>query len=325
LRLSVSKSRLSILKAMLKFRAEQGDCMSFAEVLKGKEILILDGAMGTQLAAGGLEHGGIQNLLNPEIVRAIHEDYARAGAQIILTNTITANRVALEACGRGNDISIINKTGVELARSATGRRFVLGDISSSGKLLEPYGEATETELAECFREQAEILAESGVDGLIVETMIDLREAVCALKACRRATSLPVVVSLSFSTMKDGGRTVMGNKAEECVLTLAREGADAVGVNCGNLDPFEVANVIALFRENTDLPLFAQPNAGKPRVANGETIYNLEPDEFARGLMECVRYGARFVGGCCGTTPKHIEAAAQRLRKSAYVSDLNIKV
>jgi 5-methyltetrahydrofolate--homocysteine methyltransferase len=292
----------------------EGDCMSFTEVLRGEEVLILDGAMGTQLADKGLEQGGIQNILNPEAVRLIHEDYVRAGAQVILTNTLTMNRIMLEACGRGNDVSILNKTGVELARGAAGTRFVLGDISSTGRLLEPYGEAKEADLAECLSEQVSILAQSGVDGLIVETMIDLREALCALRACRQTTSLPVIVSISFSTMKDGGRTVMGNKAEECVLALAREGADAIGVNCGNLDPFEVANVIARFREKTDLPLFAQPNAGKPRVVNGEAVFDLEPDEFARGLMECVRSGARFVGGCCGTSPGHIEAAAKRIHR-----------
>jgi 5-methyltetrahydrofolate--homocysteine methyltransferase len=287
--------------------------MSMMEVLRGEEVLILDGAMGTQLAARGLEQGGIQNILNPEAVCSIHEDYVQAGAQAILTNTLTLNRIVLSAHGRENDVASINRLGVELARSAAGKRLVLGDISSTGRLLEPYGDTKETDLAECFREQVSILSESGVDGLIVETMIDLREAVCALRACRRATSLPVIVSISFSTMKDGGRTVMGNKAEECALTLAGEGADAIGVNCGKLDPFEVANVIARFREKTDLPLFAQPNAGKPRVVNGETVFDLEPDEFARGLLECVRSGARFVGGCCGTSPRHIEAAVKRIR------------
>lgn len=190
---------------------------------------------------------------------------------------------------------------------------MLGDISSTGRLLGPYGDAKETDLTECFCEQVGILSQSGVDGLIVETMIDLREAVCALRACRQATSLPVIVSISFSTMKDGGRTAMGNRAEACALTLSREGADAIGINCGTLDPFEVAKVISLFREMTDLPLFARPNAGKPRVVNGEAVFDLDPDEFARGLMECVRCGARFVGGCCGTSPKHIEAAAKRIK------------
>jgi 5-methyltetrahydrofolate--homocysteine methyltransferase len=287
--------------------------MSFAEILRGEEILVFDGAMGTQLAVKGLEQGGMQSLLNPEAVRSIHEDYVRAGAQVLLTNTLTMNRFALEACGRGNDFSAVNKISVELARNAAGKGFVLGDIGSTGRVLEPYGDAKEADLARCFSEQAGILSQSGVDGLILETMIDLREAVCALKACRQVTSLPIIVSISFSTIKDGGRTAMGNKAGECAQILDREGADAIGVNCGNIDPFEVANIIARFRENTNLPLVAQPNAGRPHVVNGNTVFDLEPDEFARGIRECIRCGARFVGGCCGTSPKHIEAAAKIAR------------
>ncbi len=106
---------------------------------------------------------------------------------------------------------------------------------------------------------------------------------------------------------------MGNTPEECATVLGREGADAIGVNCGTLDPIEVSKVIARFRENSDLPLIAQPNAGKPAMVNGKAQFHLDPEEFARGLAECVRCGARFVGGCCGTSPAHIQAAAKILR------------
>jgi len=282
--------------------------MTLAEMLKGTQVLFLDGAMGTQLAARGLGEGGLQNLVNPEDVCSIHEDYVRAGAQILITNTLTMNRISMEAYGRGDDFVAANQAGVALARNAANGRVVLGDISSTGRLLEPYGDANESDLAKCFSEQASLLSQSGVEGIIIETMIDLREAVCALKACRKATSLPVFVTLSFSSMKDGGRTVMGDKAEECAAALTNEGADAIGVNCGNLDPFEVSKVIARFRENTHLPLIAQPNAGKPRVVEGRTVFDLSPEEFAQGLMECVKSGARFIGGCCGTSPAHIKAA-----------------
>lgn len=288
--------------------------MSLADILKGKQVLIFDGAMGTQLAARGLDEGCVQNIHNAEAIRLIHEDYVRAGAQVLITNTLTANRLSLEIAGYGDEVIRINRTGVELARAAAGSLAVLGDISSTGRLLEPYGDATESDLGECFREQADILAQSGVDGFIVETMIDLREAVCALRACRQVTSLPVFVSLSYSTMKNGGRTAMGNSVEECARILGTEGADAVGVNCGTLDPFEVSRLVARFRDNSGLPLIAQPNAGKPKMEKGKTVFDLSPEEFARGLMECVRHGARFVGGCCGTGPDHIKAAAKMLKK-----------
>jgi len=273
----------------------------------------MDGAMGTQLAARGFDQNGFQNLLNPDAVRSIHEAYVRAGAQLLITNTLCMNRIMLQTHGRADDVIAINRAGAEHARAAAGSLPVLGDISSTGRLLEPYGDAKETDLMECFSEQATILAQSGVDGFIIETMLDLREAICALRACRQTADHPVFVTLSFSTMKDGGRTVMGNKAEECAVALSLEGADAIGINCGVLTPFEISEVIARFRENTDLPLIAQPNAGRPRIKNGAIEFGLSPAEFAGGLVECVRRGARFVGGCCGTTPEHISEAAKILK------------
>ncbi len=284
--------------------------MRLREMLKGDQTFLFDGAIGTQLDARGLDQRSVQNILYPEIVRSIQEEYVRAGAQVLITNTLTSNRLWLEACGRGDDVDAINRAGVELARAAAGNRFVLGDIGSTGKLLEPYGDAKEQDLTICFCEQATILAQSGVDGFIVETMIDLREAVCALRACRQIASIPVFVSVSFSTMKGGGRTAMGNTPEECATVLGREGADAIGVNCGTLDPIEVSQIIAQFREKTSLPLIAQPNAGSPAMVNGKAMFQLGAEEFAHGLAECIRCGARFVGGCCGTSPAHIHAAAK---------------
>jgi 5-methyltetrahydrofolate--homocysteine methyltransferase len=287
--------------------------MSIGELLRGTGIVLLDGANGTQLAARGLDQGGEQNLENPDAVRSIHEAYVRAGSQVVTTNTLTMNRLFLGSHGRGNDVEALNRAGVGLARAAAGELPVLGDMSSTGRLLQPYGDSKEEEFIECFREQASILAEAGVDGFIIETMIDLREALCALKACKLAASLPVFVTLAFATVRDGGRTVMGNKSKDCAAALAGEGADAVGVNCGTIDPMEASEVIARFREKTDLPLIVQPNAGKPRLVNGSAVFDLGPEEFARGLAECVRRGARFVGGCCGTGPAHITAAAKLLK------------
>jgi 5-methyltetrahydrofolate--homocysteine methyltransferase len=286
--------------------------MSLEELLRGSAVVLLDGACGTQLAARGLDQGGEQNLDHPDAVRSIHEAYVRAGSRVITTNTLTMNRLFLDSHGRGGDVAAVNSAGVELARAAAPGLPVLGDLSSTGKLLEPYGDASEADLEECFREQAAILAEAGVDAFIIETMIDLREALCALRGCRRAALLPVLVTLSFSTVKDGGRTPMGNSVQDSAAALSREGADAIGANCGMLDPFEVAELISRFRESTALPLIAQPNAGRPRLENGSAVFDLGPEEFARGLLECARRGARLVGGCCGTSPAHITEAARLL-------------
>jgi 5-methyltetrahydrofolate--homocysteine methyltransferase len=184
---------------------------------------------------------------------------------------------------------------------------VLGDISSTGQLLEPYGDYTEAAFYETFREQAEVLAEEGVDGFIIETMFDLREALCALRACQDVADLPVLVSLAFATPANGGRTIMGNSAAEVARAVAEAGAHAVGANCGDLDPAEVATVVSEMRAATSLPILAQPNAGKPRLVNGKAEYDMTPATFAAGMRQCLEAGTRLVGGCCGTGPEHIRA------------------
>ncbi len=189
---------------------------------------------------------------------------------------------------------------------------MLGDISSTGKLLKPYGPLEEEEAAAAFTEQALLLAEGGVDGFIVETMTDLREALCAVRAVTQASDLPIIASISFKTAANGGRTIMGDTARTCAESLAEAGASVVGANCGELDPREIAQVIALMKEATSLPLIAQPNAGKVHLVDGLPTYNMTPADFAAGIKECADAGARLVGGCCGTSPAHIKSAVDLL-------------
>lgn len=160
-----------------------------------------------------------------------------------------------------------------------------------------------------------MLAGSGVDGFILETYIDLREALCALRACRDAASLPVLATISFTTTAGGGRTIMGNTAEETAQRLSEEGACALGVNCGELSPAETAGIIKTMRDHTALPLIAQPNAGKPRLEKGQTVFDMQPAAFARGILQCIEAGATLVGGCCGTSPEHITAVARMIGKA----------
>ncbi len=223
------------------------------------------------------------------------------------------NRIYIETHNAGVSVEEVNRLGAEFARTAAGDGvFVLGDISSTGQLLEPYGTFTEDQFTETFKEQASILARAGVDGFIIETMIDLREAVCALRGCKAVSDLPVLVSMSFATDDKGGRTVMGDSVADCAGRLAGEGADAIGANCGDLDPGQTAAVVGLFRQATALPLLAQPNAGKPKLVGDKTVFDMGADEFAAGIEKCAAAGARIVGGCCGTTPGHIRAVAERL-------------
>jgi 5-methyltetrahydrofolate--homocysteine methyltransferase len=289
--------------------------MSLLDLLNGdKKTILLDGAMGTQLGEAGLEMGGQNSVTNPDAVLAVHQKYAACGIDLLITNTLTMNRVNLQAHLAGIDVGEVNLSGARLAkRAALPGQYVLGDISSTGKLLKPYGPLEQDEASAAFAEQAAFLAEGGVDGFIVETMTDLREALCAVRAVRGASDLPVIASVSLKTAGNGGRTIMGDVARDCALRLAEAGACAVGTNCGELDPLEMAQVVADLRDSVTLPLVAQPNAGKVHLVEGRPTYNMTPADFAEGLRACVEAGARLVGGCCGTSPAHIRAAVELLQ------------
>jgi 5-methyltetrahydrofolate--homocysteine methyltransferase len=292
-----------------------GPAGDFLKFLKSHETILLDGAMGTQLDRRGLMSRGCTNLDAPEAVFDIHREYVRCGCHVLTTNTLTMNRIYIETHNVGVSVLDVNKAGAGLAkRAAAPDRLVLGDISSTGQLLEPYGSFKESEFYGAFREQAGILAESGVDGFIIETIFDLREGLCALRACKDNFALPVIVSIAFATEADGGRTIMGNSAEQCARDLAHGGADVIGANCGDLGPAQMAAVVSLLRSATSLPVLAQPNAGRPVLIDGKAVFEMGPEAFADGVAECLRAGARLVGGCCGTTPEHIRAVGRLLEK-----------
>ncbi len=289
--------------------------MNLAEFLANTEKpLLIDGGMGTQLHVRGAPMGGTACLTHPEAVLAVHKSYVEQGAQLLITNTLTMNRVHIEFAELGVDVREVNLAGAKLARqAATGGQFVLGDISSTGQLLTPLGELTEEVAFASFKEQAEILAEGGVDGFIIETMFDLNETILAVKACKEAADLPVIASMTFETLRDVGRTMMGNKAADCARVLTEAGADVVGANCGSLSPMEMAEVAAQMTAATHLPVIIQPNAGKPRLVGKETIFDMPPEDFVEGIAACLENGAAIVGGCCGTTPEHIKVISEVIK------------
>jgi len=285
--------------------------MDFLSLVKSGRAVLLDGAMGTQLDKRGLMTRGRNNLDAPEAVLEIHREYVLCGCHALITNTLTMNRIYIETHNVGVSVRDVNLAGARLAKQAAGGSlYVLGDMSSTGRLLEPYGDYTESQFYDAFKEQAEILAEGGVDAFTIETMFDLREALCALRACKENFSLPVIVSIAFSTETNGGRTIMGNSAAECAGKLVDAGADVIGANCGDLDPSQMAQVVSILRSATSLPILAQPNAGKPRLVGDRTVFDMGPEPWAQGVAECLKAGARLVGGCCGTTPEHIRALAE---------------
>jgi len=289
--------------------------MRFSKALENDGIILLDGAIGTELDKRGLMGRAGNNLDAPETVLDIQREYAACGCDALTTNTLTMNRIFIETHNLGVSVRDVNKAGAELARQAAGKdRFVLGNLSSTGQLLEPYGTYKESQFRDAFTEQAGILAESGVDGFIIETVFDLREALCALGACKENYSLPVIVSIAFSTEEKGGRTMMGDSAEQCAKSLTDAGADVVGANCGDLDPAQTAVIVSYLKSATRLPVLAQPNAGRPRLVGDKTVFEMGPASFAAGIAECLGAGARLVGGCCGTSPEHIRAVAGMLEQ-----------
>ncbi|MEN6370462.1 MAG: homocysteine S-methyltransferase family protein [Armatimonadota bacterium] len=280
----------------------------FIESIREGRILIFDGAMGTQLEERGVHPGPEANLKSPEIVIDVHKAYIDAGADVLITNTLTANRIALERSGESGKIAEYNTAGVEICRKAAGdRAYVAGDISSTGQFMEPYGDYTEDQFHEVFSEQAKILEGAGADLIIIETMTALNETIVAVKACKSATSLPVIASMSFDPGAAGPRTMMGNDVESFVKKIDEAGADIIGTNCGGMTPEQMAEVIATMRGVTNKPIIAEPNAGVPELIDGQAQFNLGPDGFAEGAIKCVKSGAQLIGGCCGTSPAHIAA------------------
>ena len=286
--------------------------MELQKFIETQKIILLDGAMGSQLIKRGSE-AGVSNITNPDMVLEIHRGYAQCDCHALITNTLTMNRIYIETHNLDIGVREVNIAGVELAKQVAGEdQYVLGNLSSTGQMLEPYGTYKESDFYENFREQAEILVEGGVDGFIIETVFDLREALCALRACKAVASLPVIVAMAFSISEKGGRTIMGNTAEQIAKAVTDAGAQAVGANCGELSPAEMSVVISHFSTATSIPIIAEPNAGKPRLAAGKTHFDMDPDTFAEGIALCVQNGARIVGGCCGTTLEHICATTARM-------------
>jgi 5-methyltetrahydrofolate--homocysteine methyltransferase len=280
--------------------------MNIAEFISSKNLTLLDGAMGTRLSESGLEMGGQNNVTHPQTVLDIHNEYADSGCDILITNTLTMNRIYIETHHLDISVQEVNQQGVKLAKSAAGNhRYVLGDISSTGRLLEPYGDLSEEDAYNAFKEQASLLAAEGVDGFIIETMIDLREALCAVRACKAAASLPIIASMAFANSKKGAVTVMGNTAQDCANVLAKEGVIAIGTNCGDLAPSQMASVVKTLSKETSLPIMTMPNAGMPALSGNRTVFDVSPDNFASGISECIKAGARLIGGCCGTSPDHL--------------------
>ncbi len=286
------------------------------DVIADGRVHLFDGAMGTMLYAKGVFINVCYDELNlkaPDLVRAIHQAYVKAGAEILETNTFGANPVKLGHYGLAEETRAINRSAAVLAREAAGARaLVTGAIGPLGIRLEPFGETSRIEAFELFKAQAHGLLEGGVHGFVLETFSDLDEIHEALRAVRSICDLPVFAQM---TIQEDGATAYGNDPESVARALDEYGADVIGLNC-SVGPQGVLEAIERMARVTSRPLSAQPNAGLPRQVGDRKIYMASPEytgEYAKRLVEA---GARFVGGCCGTTPEHIKTVA------AYVQSVS---
>ena len=296
--------------------------MNLKERIK-QGLLILDGAMGTQLIARGIEPGKCSDYLNiqsPDIISDIHLAYLRAGCDAILTNTFGANRFALSRHGLDKKVGEINLAGAKIAKRAAGEeKYVLGDIGPSGDFLEPLGNVRPDQLRTAFAEQAKSLLSGGVDGFIIETMTALDEATIAVEAVKSVCQLPVFVSFGFDYAGGDYRTMMGVSVEAAVSKMISLDVDAVGFNCGtvSIDEYiELAErfVSAVKALSKNIAICAEPNAGKPELIDGRAVYNISPEDFAAVAGKIHSAGVNIIGGCCGTGPAHIQMITSRIKR-----------
>jgi len=287
-----------------------------------ERVLVCDGAMGTMLYGRGVFINRCfesLTLSDPDLVRDVHRQYLRAGADVIETNTFGANRMKLRAFGLGNRVGELNEAAVRLAREVRdampvngGRAYVAGAIGPLGVRLEPWGKTGVDEAEGMFREQAEALAGAGVDLFMLETFRDLNEIGAAIAAVRRVSDLPIVAQM---TTEEDGNSLDGIPPEQFAPVLVERGADVVGLNC-SVGPAPMLETLERMADVVTVPLSAQPNAGKPRDIEGRNLYLCSPDYMGSYARRYVALGVRLVGGCCGTTPEHIRQIHLSLKASA---------
>jgi len=278
----------------------------FRDLIDDGRVHVFDGAMGTVLYERGVFVSVCYDALaseEPELVASVHREYVRAGAEILETNTFGANPVKLSAYGLQDRTEELNEAAARVAvEAAEGRAVVVGAIGPLGIRIEPLGPTAVSEAESYFERQIRGLLAGGAEGLLLETFANLEEMRAALRAARRLTDLPIVAQM---TIGEDLRTGYGTELGAIVDALEDSGADVIGLNC-SVGPATMLDGVEVLAETTVLPISAQPNAGLPRTVGDRKIYLAAPDYVARYARRMIESGARFVGGCCGTTPEHIK-------------------
>lgn len=274
------------------------------------EILLADGAMGTMLMKMGLKSGACAesvNLEDPSILEQIAATYHQAGADLVQTNTFGASALKLAKYGWADRTEQINRIAVEAVRNAIGdNAYVSGSCGPCGQMLQPYGNTTRDEMQRSFSRQVDALIDSGVDVICIETMTDIQESLIAIEAVRnKSESIPLIATMTFDKIPKGYFTIMGIDIPTAAKELSQAGADVVGTNCGN----GIQNMIEIarrFKDSTEKPIIVQSNAGLPQLIDNQVKYSETPEFMAKHVETLIDLGVAIIGGCCGTTPEHIQ-------------------
>ncbi|HEV2885229.1 MAG TPA: bifunctional homocysteine S-methyltransferase/methylenetetrahydrofolate reductase [Pyrinomonadaceae bacterium] len=288
----------------------------FRELLASDSIHVFDGAMGTMLYAKGVYINRCYdelNISNPDLVREVHAEYCRAGADVLETNTFGANAPKLAQYGLEGNLREINIAAARLAREGGGDHcYVAGAVGPLGLRIEPYGPTSYDEAKDLFKEQISALLEGGIDLLLLETFSDISEVQQAIRAARELCDLPIVTQITIQT---DGNTAFGTTPEVFTASLDEWGADVIGLNCG-VGPAIILTGLEKMRAITKKKLSAQPNAGLPRDVQGRQFYMCSPEYMSKFAKRFIQSGAKFIGGCCGTTPAHIKLISDAVRAAS---------
>ena len=272
--------------------------------LAAQGTILLDGATGSNLMKAGMPIGVCAEAWirdNPQALLSLQKAYVEAGSQIVYAPTFSANRHSLARHGLQDQVAELNRDLLALARQS-GAPYVAGDMTTTGVPLEPMGSMKYNDLFEIYTEQASALAENGADLIVVETMLGMEESTVALEAIQSVCDLPVMCSMTVQT---DGSLYFGGSLLEAAPTLQAMGASAVGINC-SLGPEQLVSLVRNLKQAVNIPLLVKPNAGLPLITEqGEAVYPMGAEEFARAMRPVIDAGAKFVGGCCGTDPHFI--------------------
>jgi len=289
-------------------------------VLLKERKLLLDGGFGTELIKDGFPQGACPESWNEEkadIVQKINKSYYDAGSDAVLTNSFGGTTIKLRSHNLENKCYELNRAAALIANEVKPEgKFLGGSMGPTGKFLKPHGEFTEEEFEDAYAEQARGLTEGGVDFLLIETQYDLIEALCALRGARKASDLPVFLTMTFNHHPKGFFTLMGNSVNQFLEAMEREGVPVVGSNC-TLNSEEMVELVKIMREKTSLPIIAQANAGNPSLSEeGEVSYSQGMEDYLRFIPQIIANGADIIGGCCGTDPDYIARMSEIVKTSS---------